>query len=58
MSRDIFRRVSVRIAKQTLKMPDEIAAVAGGPNKKEAREILRRDAEERRKKRQNRGGKR
>lgn len=31
-----------RIARQTLNMPDAMANVMGGPNKAEAREILKR----------------
>jgi hypothetical protein len=32
----------LKIARDTLKMPDAIAAVMGGPTKEEAREIIRR----------------
>jgi len=42
---DPFWDRQVKIAKQTLKMPDAILGVMGGQTKAEAREILRIDAE-------------
>lgn len=32
----------LKIARDTLRMPDAIAAVVGGPSKEEAREIIKR----------------
>jgi hypothetical protein len=41
---DPFWSTQVKIAKQTLKMPDAMVGVMGGQTKAEAREILRIDA--------------
>jgi hypothetical protein len=38
----VFDRHQLRIARQTLNMPDAMVGVMGGPNKAEAREIIRR----------------
>ena len=38
---DIFKKRQIEIAKKTLNMPDAMVAVAGGPSKAEAREILK-----------------
>lgn len=39
---DFFQKRQLQIAKQTLKMPNAIAAVMGGPSKAEARMIVKR----------------
>ena len=38
---DPVKRNQLRVLKQKLRMPDEMVGVAGGPNKEQAREILR-----------------
>jgi hypothetical protein len=40
---DVFEKHSRIIAKQTIKMPDEILGVMGGMTKEQARKILRRE---------------
>lgn len=37
---DVFRKHALRIAKDTLRMPDAILGVMGGPSKEEARRIV------------------
>lgn len=37
----VFDKHSIKIAKQTLRMPDAMVGVMGGTNKAEARAILR-----------------
>jgi len=37
---DIVQEAALRVAKETLAMPDEMAGVMGGPTKNEARRII------------------
>jgi hypothetical protein len=39
---DMFEKHQLKIAKQTLRMPDPILGVMGGMNKAEAKEIIKR----------------
>jgi len=39
---DVFAQHQIKIAKDTLKMPDAMVGVMGGPSKAEALEILKR----------------
>jgi hypothetical protein len=51
VARDKIWATRVKIAKQTLNMPDAIAGVMGGPTKEQARETLRLDKEKKKAKR-------
>lgn len=48
--KDIFKKRQTEIAKKTLKMPDAMANVMGGPTKKEAEEFLKSQKKKRKKK--------
>lgn len=51
---DIFLKHQVKIAKATLKMSEVGAAIMGGMTKEEARKLLKKDVELRKKKTKNR----